>query len=70
MSTGPKALAAPPVAWRILLDGVWTDCYDPELVAKCRQSGYAVESLYTRQQLQDAYEEGREQTLKIAAEGE
>ena len=58
MSGGRKALEAAPVGWRILQDEAWFNCYDPEIASKARQCGYAVVSLYTRDQLQAAYDEG------------
>ncbi len=70
MSKGRKALEAAPVAWRILLEGVWTDCIDPELAARAKQAGWAVEALFTRQQLQDAYDEGYARAIDMVASGE
>jgi hypothetical protein len=67
---GRTALEVAPVAWRILLGGVWTNCIDPELVARSRAAGYAVESLYSRAQLQDAYDDGYARAIQMVAEGE
>lgn len=70
MSGGRKALEAAPVSWRILIGGTWTNCPDPETAAKAKQAGYAVESLFTRDQLHSAYDEGYERAIKMVAEGE
>jgi len=74
VSEGRKALEAAPVGWRILQDDEWFNCYDPEIAAKARQCGYAVASLYTRDQLQAAWSEGHTHgyaaAIKMVAEGE
>lgn len=70
MSGGRTALRDAPVAWRILIDSIWTNCTDPELAARAKSAGWAVEALFTREQLQAAYDEGYGRAIDMVASGE